>query len=203
MTMILRYSPTSPYVRKVCVVVVETGLSAQIEKVVTDPWDPKTDLGAQNPLGKVPTLITDAGTVLFDSRVICEFLDNLRRGPKLFPDEPSERLDALRLQALADGLLDAAVLVFIEQNRRPQGCRWEGWSERQRQAIHRGLDWLAVQHHHLQGQVSIGSIAVGCMLGYLDFRLPDMHWQDQHAELSRWYLDFSQRESMRASVPTG
>ena len=199
----LRYSPTSPYVRKVCVVASETGLSGAIDRVPTDPWDAQTDLGAQNPLGKVPTLITDSGMVLFDSCVICEFLDGLHTGPKLFPDDAENRLAALRFQAVADGLLDAAVLAFIEGHRRPEPARWQAWSERQRQAIHRGLNWLATQQDLLEEQITIGSVAVGCALGYLDFRLSELNWQKQHAELARWHLDFSKRESMRESIPVG
>ncbi|HCK76370.1 MAG TPA: glutathione S-transferase [Gammaproteobacteria bacterium] len=199
----LRYSPTSPYVRKVCVVASETGLSGSIERVPTDPWDARTDLGVQNPLGKVPTLITDSGEVLFDSRVICEFLDGLHTGSKLFPNEPETRLVALRCQAVADGMLDAAVLAFIEGHRRPESARWQTWSERQRQVIHRGLNWLASRQDLLQERITIGSVAVGCALGYLDFRLADLNWQKQHTELARWYLEFSKRESMRESVPVG
>ena len=97
MTMILRYSPTSPYVRKISVAIKELGLSGQIEHIATDPWNPETDLAAQNPLGKVPTLITRSGQVLFDSHVICEYLDGLHCGPRLFPSEPKARIQALQL----------------------------------------------------------------------------------------------------------
>ena len=113
----LRYSPTSPYVRKVSVMTIETGLSSQIDRVLTNPWDPQTDLGATNPLGKVPALITPDGAEIFDSRVICEHLDAMHDSEPFFPLEPKTRSIALRLQALADGILDAAILRLIEERR--------------------------------------------------------------------------------------
>src|SRR3990167_1033017 len=109
----LRYSPTSPYVRKVSVTLIETGLDKNIERVATSVWDPKTDIGKDNPLGKIPTLITDDGAVLYDSPVICEYLDGLHKGPKLFPASGEARWRALRLQALGDGMTDAGILRLL------------------------------------------------------------------------------------------
>ncbi|MEK7820711.1 MAG: glutathione S-transferase N-terminal domain-containing protein, partial [Pseudomonadota bacterium] len=114
----LRFSPTSPYVRKVCVVALETGLFARLDLAPTNVWAADTDIGRDNPLGKVPALATDGGEVLFDSPVICEYLDSLHDGAKLFPAAGGARWTALRRQALADGILDASVLRFLENRRK-------------------------------------------------------------------------------------
>lgn len=203
MAMILRYSPTSPYVRKVSVVIRELGLSGQIESAATDPWDPNTDLALQNPLGKVPTLITEAGEALFDSHVICEYLDGIHTGPRLIPEDPKIRIEALQLEALGDGVLDAAVLAFIETQRRPEEFRWPVWASRQRAAIDRSLDWLSGHRDLLGGQIHIGHLTTGCALGYLDFRLDDLNWRERHPDLCTWYEEFSTRESMRQTIPSG
>ncbi len=202
MTMILRYSPTSPYVRKISVAIKELGLSGQIEHIATDPWNPETDLTAQNPLGKVPALISDSGEVLFDSHVICEYLDGLHCGPRLFPPEPTVRIQALQLEALGDGVLDAAVLAFIETHRRPEAHRWAVWVSRQRAAIDRSLAWLTEHMDLLGGQLHMGHLTVGCALGYLDFRLADLNWQERYPDLADWYREFSARESMRETMPS-
>ena len=201
--MILRYSPTSPYVRKVSVVIRELGLSGQIECAPTDPWTPDTDLSVQNPLGKVSTLITEAGEALFDSHVICEYLDGIHAGPKLIPEDPKTRIEALQLEALGDGVLDAAVLAFIEAERRPETSRWPVWAARQRAAIDRSLDWLAGHMHLLFDQIHLGHLTIGCALGYLDFRLGDLNWRERHPDLSGWYEELSARESMRQTKPSG
>jgi len=109
----LRYSATSPYVRKVAVTLIETGLDKNVERIPTNVWDPNTDVGKDNPLGKVPTLIADDGTVLYDSPVICEYLDGLNKGKKLFPTEGEARWRALKLQALGDGMTDAGILRLL------------------------------------------------------------------------------------------
>ena len=178
MAMILRYSPTSPYVRKVSVVARELGLLGQVECVPTDPWAPDSNLSEQNPLGKVPTLITEAGEALFDSHVICEYLDGIHGRPKLIPEDPKTRIEALQLEALGDGVLDAAVLAFIEAERRPETSRWPVWASRQRAAIDRSLDWLSGHRDLLGGQIHIGHLTTGCALGYLDFRLDDLNWRE-------------------------
>ena len=203
MAMILRYSPTSPYVRKVSVVVRELGLSGEIECVPTDPWAPDSDLSEQNPLGKVPTLITEAGEALFDSHVICEYLDGIHGGPKLIPEYPKTRIEALQLEALGDGVLDAAVLAFIETERRPETSRWPVWASRQRASIERSLDWLAEHMYLSVDRIHLGHFTIGCALGYIDFRLGDLNWRERHRDLSGWYEELSARESMRQTQPSG
>jgi len=201
MTLKLRYSPTSPYVRKVSVVLLETGQGASVERIGTNPWDPQTNLAENNPLGRVQALVTESGEQIFDSPVICEFLDGLHSGTKLFPDESGERMTALRLQALADGILDAAVSAVIERVRRPEPYRWDGWVDRQMKAIHQSIDWLEAHAQWLSQRVDIGTISVGCALGYLDFRFSSEPWREGHEKLSAWYEEFSKRPSMRETVP--
>lgn len=197
----LRFSPTSPYVRKVTVTAQETGVAGRIENLPTDPWSPETDLGKDNPLGKVPTLITDAGLVLYDSPVICEYLDSLHKGEKLFPAAGEQRWCALRQQALADGILDAAVVVFLERNRRPAQLRWPDLIENQLVKIRRALKALALEAEDFDDRLTIGQVAAGCALGYLDFRLPEEKWRGSHSALAAWHERFTERPSMQASVP--
>ena len=196
----LRWSPTSPYARKVTVTAIETGLDARIERVPTNPWAPDTDVGEDNPLGKVPALITDGGEVLYDSPVICEYLDSLHDGVKLFPPAGGARWTALRRLALGDGITDAAALIFIERNKRAEGYRSEDWVARQRAAIDRALDVLEDETAAFGG-ISIGLIAIGCALGYVDFRLPDVDWRAGRPTLAKWYGIVSERPSMRDTVP--
>lgn len=180
---------------------IETGLSDRIENVPTNPWDPQSDLPAQNPIGKVPTLISAQGAEIFDSSVICEFLDNLHAGPKMFPIDAEGRITANQFQSLADGMMDAAVLGFIENSRRPKDCRWGEWSDRQLAAITRSLNWLEERHQTLNQTSDIGTISVACALGYLDFRFADLEWRRHHERLAEWFEQFAQRESIRATAP--
>lgn len=196
----LRYSPTSPYVRKVSVVALETGLEARIERVPTNLPAPPADFYRDNPLGKVPALITEGGEALYDSPVICEYLDSLHDGLKLFPPPGGARWTALRRQALADGILDAGVLVRME-TMRPQGEQSPSWIERQHDKIGRGLTALDDEAAALGGGMTIGHIAIGCALGFLDFRLPELDWRRGRIELARWSERFAARASMVATVP--
>jgi len=196
----LRYSPTSPYVRKVNIVAIETGLDSGIERLDTNVWDPQTDIGGTNPLGKVPVLVVDDRTVLFDSPVICEYLDSLHDGPKLFPAAGDVRWQALRLQALGDGLLDAAIAVVIE-GRREEAFRSQAWIERQQTVVGRALDFLEDDIDSLSGDLTIGLISVGCALGYLDFRMPVDPWRHDHPALADWFETFADRPSMAATIP--
>jgi glutathione S-transferase len=197
----LRHSPTSPFVRKVMVTAMETGQADDLETVGTNPWDPQTDLPEDNPLGKVPALMTDMGETLYDSIVICEFLDSRHDGPKLFPSDGVARWKALKLHALANGVLDAAVTVFIEIARRPEELRWAAWVERQNAKIDRALDWLEANADSFTGPVTIGHISLGCALGYLDFRFADTDWRVSRPKLAEWYGTFAARQSMQATVP--
>ena len=196
----LRYSPTSPYVRKVVVTATETGLAERIELVPTNPRDPAAKLEDDNPLGKVPTLVTDDGVALFDSAVICEYLDSLHDGTKLMPASGAARWRELRRVALADGMLDAALLAMGE-GRRPEALQWDQWVTLQKGKITAGLDALEGEVGSYGDTVSMSIIAVGCVLGYLDFRFADDDWRAGHPGLAAWYETFAKRPSMVASVP--
>ena len=197
----LRYSPTSPFARKVEVTAHELGLAERIERVPTNAWDPKTDLGRVNPLGKVPALVTDDHGVLYDSPVICEYLDSLVGG-RLFPPGGPDRWTALRRQALADGLMDAAVLARME-SQRPAGEQSPGWITRQKSAVSRALDALESEAADLGGPLTIGHVAIGCALGYLALRFADDGWRNGRPKLADWYRGFSARPSMTSTVPQG
>lgn len=199
----LRYSPTSPYVRKVTVTILELGLSDRVERIPTNPWDADTDLPGDNPLGKVPVLITEDGSTLFDSPVICEYLDSLAGTPKLFPPSGAQRWRALRLQALADGVLDAGVSRFLELNKRAESERSQMWLTRQTAVIERAIDTLEAEVAEGSSAPTIGEITAGCALGYVDFRLPELIWRDSHPRLAQWYSGFAERPAMRETVPQG
>jgi glutathione S-transferase len=196
----LRYSPTSPFVRKVTVTLHEIGLIDSTELIATNVWDPATDIGKDNPVGKVPALVADDGTVFVESDVICAYLDSLHDGPKLIPDEAPARWRVLRQQALADGILDSAV-DRVKETRRPAEKQWDGLHERRRGGIQRTLDLLEGEAGDLGGEANAGTIALGCALGYLDLRFPDEDWRDGHPKLAGWYETFSQRPSMKATAP--
>ncbi len=196
----LRYSPTSPYVRKVLIVAIETGQTGKIENVPTDVWGPTATIGEQNPLGKVPCLITDAGMTLFDSPVICEYLDGNHTGQKLFPGPGDGRWRALRQQAIADGILDAAILARLESNR-PADKVHQPWIDRQRKAIYRSMDLLEAEADTLNGPLTIGQIAVGCACGYLDLRYAADRWREGRPKLAAWYEGMAKRKSFLDTVP--
>jgi len=197
----LRYSPTSPFARKVRIVLIETGLDKRVELVLTNPWAVDTDLGRDNPLGKVPTLIDDDGHHVYDSRVICEYLDGMHGGARLFLADGKARLVALTRLALADGMLDAAVAVRIETAMRPEANRWPWWIDRQKSAIARGLDRLEADADGMTDLAMIGDIAAACALGYLDFRLPAENWRAKRPKLARWFERQEKRPSMVATAP--
>jgi glutathione S-transferase len=199
----LWYSPTSPYVRKVTVTALETGLHDRIERVAADIREPpRADFLADNPLGKVPTLITDDGLPLFDSPVICEYLDSLHDGHKLFPVDIPARWRTLRLMALGDGILDAAVLRRME-TLRPEKEQSHAWIEQQKAKVVRGLDMLEREVPRFHRLVTIGQITVGCCLGWLDFRCYGgaEDWRIGRPLLADWYSMFMVRPSMVATVP--
>lgn len=196
----LFYSPTSPYVRKVRISAIELGLVEQIELILTNPWENPSELADANPLGKVPALMIADNEVLFDSPVICEYLDSLNSEVVLFPASGEARWDALRLQALADGILDAAVMIRLD-SLRPEAEQYSDMRIRQINVIRRALISLCSDMTRLIGPVTIGQIAVACALGYLDFRLPEEDWHKAHPKLDCWYVSWMERESMQVTMP--
>ena len=200
----LRYSPASPYVRKCLVLAHEAGLAGRIDVVPTVTADPASGLARDNPLGKIPALIVKDGQVLFDSPVICEYLDSLHRRPKLIPARGKARWTALRRHALADGILDASLLRRYE-SLRPANERSATWDEKQKGVVTRALDVLEKEVKDLgkpsAKNTTLGHIAIGCALGYLDFRFAAENWRTGRPNLTRWYEAFAKRPSMAATVP--
>ena len=196
----LRYSPTSPFVRKVSVVALETGLADQIERIATNVWAPDTDIGNDNPIGKVPALTTEGGETLYDSTVICEYLDSLHNGVKLFPASGGERWRALRLNALADGMLENGIRRLLEYRLFPDSVR-ESWVARATMIMQRSLSSLEDEVEVLSGPITIGQISIGCAIGWLEFRFDDLAWRDDCPALADWYTKFSGHPSMVATEP--
>src|ERR1700691_1603926 len=180
----LRHNPASPYVRKVMVVAHELGLAGKIELLSTavSPVETNATLAAENPLMKIPALTTDDGEVLFDSPVICEYLDSLAGGGKVFPTAGKARWAALRQQALGDGILDALILCRYEVAARPENMRFAGWTDSQMKKAQQGL--TALEREDLSSPPTIGTITAACTLGYLDFRFPNDGWRNRHPKLA-------------------
>lgn len=193
-------SPTTPFGRKVAVQILESGLTDRVTltEVAGTPLDPGSLPVGRNPLGKIPALITDDGQTLFDSRVICRYLDDLS-GAGLYP-KGAELWPVLTLEALADGVLEAALLMVYESRLRPEEARFAPWVEAQWAKISRALD--AVEHGPalpLGGPLSMAQIALGCALGYLDFRLDARNWRQGRPRLSAWAQGFLARPAMQST----
>ena len=197
----LYFSPASPYARKVRVSALELGLAERIEllPVTLSPVSPNAQLREHNPLGKIPVLLTDSGEALYDSPVICEYLDALAGGGRLWPAAGPARWRALRRQALADGITDAAVLVRYEQTVRPEALRWSEWIEGQRLKIRTALAEL--ERESLEGPFDIGAISIACALGYLDLRFAEERWREHQPRLAGWLATLAQRPSLASTTP--
>ncbi|MBN8942299.1 MAG: glutathione S-transferase [Rhizobiales bacterium] len=196
------FSPASPFVRKCMVVAHELGLTQRIEKLASaaGPVVRDANIRADNPLGQVPTFFTDDGEALYDSRVICEYLD-AEGGGTMF-GAGQQRWTLLTEQAMGDGLLGAALLIRYERVARPKELYWADWEKGQMGKITDALDRMEKLAPELGGRVDIGTITFGCGLGYLDFRFPDYDWRADHPETAAWYAAFSTRPSMQATQPT-
>jgi glutathione S-transferase len=192
----------SPYARQVLVLAIETGLAERIEVThyETSPTLRNEAVVAVNPLGKVPVLVLDDGFALFDSAVICDYLDGLHGGARLIPPSGRERLLALRLQAIAHGIIDAGSWVRQETQRRPEPDRWPAMVEGQTRKLLAAYDLLE-REPPLEGPLYLGHIALACALGWIEFRwLPG--FRDGRPGLADWYDRFSERPSMRATPMT-
>ena len=194
-------NPASPFCRKVDVVLREIGMRDAVEDVsaIGHPTDSANMPTTINPLGKIPTLVRDDGPALYDSRVICRYLNDRARA-MLYPQ--TRLWDVLTLEATGDGISEAALLIVYEGRSRPEDKQYAPWVEGQWSKVERTLAmledrWMSL----LEGPLNAGQIAVGCALGYLDFRHGDRNWRAEHTALSAWFDDFGGRPAMQATRP--
>ena len=194
----LAYSPNSPYVRKCLAAAILRGIDGQVELWTIGTTDPV--LAASNPLSKVPTLITDDGTALYDSPVICEYLDSIGTAPPLFPAAGPARWTALRQEALADGILDATqprrreLALPLDDGRRD-------YIATQQAKVTRALDVLEAEAGSLGALTTIGEVTIACALGYLDFRFANEPWRPGHPKLEAWYAKVAALPAMARTAP--
>ena len=194
-------STTSPYVRKVEVLLHECGLFDQVTFIPGSgtPLAPNDETTRVNPLGKVPALLLDDGPAIYDSRVICRYLDDISGG-HFYPE--TRLYEVLTLEATGEGIIDAALLMAYEWRLRPEEKRFDDWVEGQWSKIDRAIDvlddrWMS----HLHGNVTMGQISVACALGYLDLRNADRNWRQGRVSLAAWHETIAKRDSMLATVP--
>jgi glutathione S-transferase len=186
----LRHSPSSPFVRKIRIAAAVLGLEREIVLEPADTMNPSDSVRQQNPLGKIPALLLEDGTVLFDSRVILEYLDHRAGGGRIIPTDAAARFAALRLQALADGIMDALVLLVYEGRWRPAERHEPKWIELQSGKVARALAALEAAPPALTAAPDVGQIALACALGYRDFRFGGA-WRKDQPRLAAWLDDFA------------
>ncbi|WP_460140776.1 glutathione S-transferase [Pseudomonas sp. S2_E01] len=203
-SMILYHNPLSPFVRKVMVLLHETGQQDRValQNCVLTPVDPDQALIDDNPLSKIPALRLADGSVIHDSRVILDYLDHQHVGNPLIPREGSARWRRLTLASMADGIMDAAVLVRYEVALRAPQKHWAEWLDGQRDKIRRALALLEKDAiAELTSHFDVAAISVACALGYIDLRHPDLAWREANPQLAAWFFEVSQRPSMLATMP--
>jgi glutathione S-transferase len=196
-------SPTSPYARKVRIVMSEKRIECELE--MTDPWSLETTISQSNPLGKVPCLIMDDGGAVFDSRVIVEYLDALTPVGHLIPATGRQRVEVRTWEALSDGIIDALVAIRLEHTQRPAEQRSQNWIERQRGKVVTGLRTaeaaLAEKAWCNEERFTLADISIGVALGYMDFRFPEIDWRAEHPKLTRHYEKLATRASFLETAP--
>jgi glutathione S-transferase len=202
MTVKLYHSPASPYARKVRSVIEEKDLTALVEQIVTDTSATPAELVAANPLGKIPALINDEGFALFDSPVICAYLDAHPAGKAapLIPAAAPDRWQVMRGEAFGDGLMDLG-LYLIDEKRKPEGEKSPTLTARRRGQIERSLDAASGLLGELPQAFNVGHIAIACALGYFDFRHDDIGWRNGRDQLAAWYGENSRRPCLAATAP--
>ncbi|WP_375594663.1 glutathione S-transferase [Algihabitans albus] len=201
----LYFAPASPFVRKVRMAAIELGLAGNIElmPITVVPGQANPDYAkTANPLRKIPALETDDGQVIYDSTVICEYLDSRAGGGKLIPAEAERRWQVLTTHALAQGMCEAAVLLRYETWLRPEELRWPVWVDDQWDKIDSGLRWFEEHDHALAAPMDLGQIALGALLGYLDFRAAERPWRPAAPKVAAWFEAASERPSFRETVPS-
>ncbi len=195
-------SVTSPFVRKARIVLAEKRIDYEFE--IDIPWSEDTRVGHYNPLGKVPVLVMEDDETLFDSRVIVEYLDTITPVSRLIPEVSRQRIQVKRWEALADGTCDAAAAIFLERKRAPE-MQSQEWIARQKKKIDQGLNAMAIElgeRHWCMGEgYSLADIAVGCCLGYLDFRFPEIKWREEYPNLAKLFDKLMKRASFSETAP--
>lgn len=197
-------SLASPYVRKVRIVMAEKKLDYEL--TLEDVWSPETTIALSNPLGKVPCLVMEDGGAMFDSRVIVEYLDTMSPVGRLIPGSGRERASIKCWEALADGVLDAGILIRLERTQRPAERQSEAWVERQLGKVRTGIGAMAAglgeNAYCAARQFTLADIAVSCALGWISFRFPEVAWRDDHPNLARLFERLSDRPSFRDTMPS-
>jgi len=200
----LFYAPQSPFARKVRAAAIELGLAEQLqlEYVEVVPGQPNTAFAqSRNPLRKIPALVTDAGETIFDSTVICEYLDALTGGGVLIPRDMQQRWRVLTNHALAQGMCESVILIRYETWLRPEAVRWSVWVDDHWDKIDSGLDWFEQNGSELSEPVNLAHLALGSLLGYIDFRWPDRGWRYRFPTLCAWFAHLEQRPSFLQTRP--
>lgn len=199
------YAPASPFARKVHITLIELGLQDKVELLFTPvvPGKPNADyVKAQNPLGKIPALQLESGETLFDSTVICDYLNSISSTIKLLPEGGTARFNALTRTTLAHGICESAVTLRYETFLRPEPQQWSVWIDDHWDKIDRTLTWFESNKSQWQGDVDLAQITLACALGYLDFRTPEYNWRDKNPAVAQWFTLFSDRDSFQQTVPT-
>ncbi len=200
----LFFSPASPYARKVRAAAIELGLSDRLALEQTDvvPGRPNRPYAqAHNPLRKIPALLIDDGTTIYDSTVICEYLDSLAGGGRIIPREPPHRWRVLTNHALAQGMCDAAILIRYEMVIRPEERRWPVWIDDQWDRIDSGLEWFTRNSAELADPINVAHLALGSLLGYIDFRMPEREWRKRFPIVRDWFERIGRRPSFQQTWP--
>ena len=201
----LHYAPQSPFARKVRAAAIELGLSGSIDLEYTEvvPGHPNRAFGqSHNPLRKIPALVLDDGTTIYDSTVICEYLDDLAGGGIIIPQFTSRRWRVLTNHALAQGMCDFVILIRYETWLRPEALRWSSWTDEHWDKINSGLAWFDQNNAELDGSVNVAHLALGSLLGYIDFRWPENGWRGRFPSVSVWFAELERRPSFLETRPT-
>lgn len=201
----LLYAPQSPFARKVRAAAMELGLGDRIELeyVAVVPGQPnKAFAASHNPLRKIPALVTDSGATIYDSTVICEFLDAESGSGRIIPRRPEERWRVLTNHALANGLCESVIQIRYETWLRPEAYRWPDWVDDHWDKINSGLAWFDVNPDAFRDPPDIAQLALGSLLGYIDFRWPEQGWRDRYACVAEWFEALNKRPSFAETVPS-
>lgn len=200
MTIKLFYTPTSPYARKVRIVALEKGLKDKISEIIAPPADNPPELQKTNPLGAIPALLLENGESIYDSMVICAYLDSLSKENPLYPSSGIEKFRAMRAEALGNGVMESGVAIVCERRRTETGIS-QKVIDKHLKAIDRCLPVMEAESAGFGKEIDIRQIAFGAALGYTAFRLPEVNWQGKAPKLAKWYETFAQRPAMKATVP--